>query len=148
MPSHVTAFGKAMATSLLVGAAIPGVGSISTPYTQLALFRTARGGQSEITGGAYARVDLNRGATVELVWDESRPFGALLRNTAQLAFPIATADWPTVTHLGTTVATAVDRGDVTASFTSYYLELSSPVTIESGDQFVIEPYNLLLASPL
>ena len=76
---------------------ITGVAQCSTPATVYLAAFTGNPGESgdvtnEVSGGGYARVDI------------SGKFGnaanGTTSNTADIAFPTATADWGTVTHVG------------------------------------------------
>ena len=72
----------------------------NTPYTPpeyvyLALFTsdpTDAGSGKEVTGGAYTRQEISFGAA-------SSP-GGTSSTIADLVFPVATANWGTVTHVG------------------------------------------------
>lgn len=73
---------------------------------------------TEVSGGAYARQSVAFDAAV----------GGATQNTAEIVFPVATASWGTVTHIGlrdaTTGGNLLMHGPLTVS-----------KTIDSGDQF-------------
>ncbi|WP_068616609.1 phage tail fiber protein [Paenibacillus tuaregi] len=76
----------------------------------------------EVTGGAYARQTLTFAApTVE----SGRQ---TIKNSADIQFPVATADWGTVTHMGI-------RDAATGGNLLYYGPLDSPRSILTNDRF-------------
>ena len=77
------------------------------------------GGGTEVTGGSYARQSMAFSVT-----------GDTASNTAQVAFPTATADWGTVTHVG--LFDASTSGNLLA-----WGELTSSKLVETGDIFRI-----------
>lgn len=78
---------------------------------------TAADTGTEVTGGAYARQPVTFGA----------PSGGVTSNTANVAFPTATAAWGNVTHVGI-------RDALTAGNLLYFAPLTTPRTINIGDQ--------------
>lgn len=76
------------------------------------------GGGTEVSGGGYARQAVTFGA----------PSNGVFTNSADVVFPIATANW------GTIVAFALFDA-ATGGNMLIYGNLSSPKTINSGDQF-------------
>jgi hypothetical protein len=84
----------------------------------LGLFTTApgeAGGGTEVSGGSYARQSVTFSVS-----------GNLATNTAALEFPVATADWGTITHVA--VYDASSGGNQIA-----YAALSTSKTIATGD---------------
>ena len=84
----------------------------------LGLFTTApgeAGGGTEVSGGSYARQSVTFSVS-----------GNLATNTAALEFPVATADWGTITHVA--VFDASTGGNQIA-----YAALSTSKTIATGD---------------
>jgi len=98
----------------------------NTAFTQptnlyVALFTAApsdAGGGTEVSGGAYARVNHN-------TWDVSA-VGATA-NTTEVLFASATANWGTITHIG--IFDAVTLGNLIA-----WAPLTASKAINSGDQ--------------
>ena len=98
----------------------------ATPYTApatvyVALFTAApgeAGGGTEVSGGAYARQSVTFTA----------PAPDTVTNTADINFPIATADW------GTIVAFAL-MDQAAAGNMLYYSALSASRTVLTNDQF-------------
>ena len=81
----------------------------------VALFTAApsdSGGGTEVSGGAYARQQMTAGWTVSGVATRAS-------NTAAVTFPVATASWGTVTHIGIfdalTVGNLLFHGALTTS---------------------------------
>jgi len=111
----------------------------TTNYTKpvtvyVALFTAApadAGGGTEVTGGAYARQALT---SADATWAAPGVAG-LIDNVAAITFPVASAAWGTITHLGLfdalTVGNLLMHGALTAS-----------KIIGNGDQFVIPIGNL------
>jgi hypothetical protein len=58
---------------------------------------------TEVTGGSYARVAVNRTGTG---WNAATGTLALVDNAAAVTFPTATADWGTITAFGITKSAA------------------------------------------
>lgn len=82
------------------------------------------GANNEVSGGSYARVQHS-------AWDIATEAGvvAFVLNDGVITFPLATADWGTVTHAGIWTHLTTDTDAV-------YLgrgELSSPRAIPNGD---------------
>lgn len=104
----------------------------TTAYTQptnvhVALFTAApsdTGGGTEVSGGAYARVQVAR---ADAQWNAPGAAG-LIDNVNAITFPTATASWGTVTHVGifdaATAGNLLMHGALTAS-----------KTVASGDTF-------------
>ena len=75
----------------------------------------------EVTGGGYARQQVIFSAPVEENGKQ------VIRNSADVVFPIATADWGTVTHAGI-------RDAATGGNLLYFGPLNVPRTILAGDR--------------
>lgn len=94
-------------------------GAVTRPTAwYLGLFTTApgeAGGGTEVSGGSYARQSVTFSVS-----------GNLATNTAALEFPVATADWGTITHVA--VYDASTGGNQIA-----YAALSTSKTIATGD---------------
>ena len=80
---------------------------------------------SEVSGGSYARQSVAFDA----------PSNGATANTAGLTFPVATANWGTITHVGIRDASA-------AGNLLWHGALSASKVINSGDQFVINAGDL------
>lgn len=96
-----------------------------TPPTTVyvALFTTATtdaGGGTEVTGGAYARQAI--ACTV--------PSNGATSNTADINFPVATADWGIITHIALCDAATLGNMLVHGAATTNK-------TIQSSDQYII-----------
>lgn len=94
----------------------------STVYA--ALFTSApgeAGGGTEVSGGGYARQPVSFAAAAN---------GAA-SNNADIAFPVATADWGTITHVA--LFDAATGGNMLL-----YGALSVAKTIQTGDQLIIK----------
>ncbi len=109
--------------------------ALALPITpHIALFTAAPsdlGGGTEVTGGAYARVNAAGlfGA----------PSGGQVANSAVIAFPNATATWGTVTHFA--VLTAATGGDMLrwgALQTSRLISTGDPVSFAIGQLVMTE----------
>lgn len=85
---------------------------------------TAADTGTEVSGGAYARQPITFGAPVV---DSGKQ---TIKNSAQIQFPVATADWGTITHVGI-------RDALTGGNLLYHGPWSAPRTILTGDRFVI-----------
>lgn len=86
--------------------------------------------QTEISGGSYARMSLNGS---DNYFTEAS--GGATSNYADIAFPVATGDWGTITHMA--IMDALTSGNVL-----FWGALSSGKTIETGDQFKFTAGNL------
>jgi hypothetical protein len=103
----VPAVGSTLADGTVVWTAISGIPSLRTQY--LALFTAApsdTGGGTEVTGGSYARAAVTCSLTTFAgtqgagTTATSSGTGGATSNNAAIAFAAATADWGTVTHVG------------------------------------------------
>jgi hypothetical protein len=75
---------------------------------------------TEVSGGGYVRQAVTFTA----------PSDGATSNSADIVFPVATADWGTITHIGL-------RDAATLGNLLLYGALTVPKTIQSGDQFKI-----------
>lgn len=80
---------------------------------------------TEVTGGAYARQTVTFGV----------PSNGVATNSAQVTFPVATASWGLVTHIG--IRDAATLGNLIV-----YGPLSTNKQIDIGDQFIIKTSSL------
>uniref|UniRef100_UPI00046EB276 phage tail fiber protein n=1 Tax=Paenibacillus ehimensis TaxID=79264 RepID=UPI00046EB276 len=85
----------------------------------------------EVSGGAYAR----KAATFTAAVLEGGK--QTIKNSADIEFPVATADWGTVTHIGI-------RDAATGGNLLYFGALTAPRTILSGDRFKLLTNSLVL----
>lgn len=85
---------------------------------------TAADTGTEVTGGAYARTPVTFGAPAIISNKET------IKNSADVTFPVASADWGAITHVG--IRDAAAAGNLL-----YYGPLSAARTILSGDRFRI-----------
>jgi hypothetical protein len=97
------------------------------------LENNTEGSQDEVSGGAYARQSLD-GATNYF----TPASGGETSNYADIEFPVATADWGTITHMA--IMDALTSGNVL-----FWGELTSSKLIETGDQFKFTAGNLDLS---
>ncbi len=94
----------------------------------VALFTAAptdAGGGTEVTGGAYARV--NR-APLDANWTAASATDGLTDNAAVITFPAATASWGTVTHFA--IFDALTAGNMLI-----WGALTASKTVGAGDTF-------------
>lgn len=78
-------------------------------------------GGTEVAGGSYARQSVAFAA----------PADGVTSNSAQISFPVATADWGVITHVG--IRDAAAAGNLL-----YHGQLDTPRTIEEDDQLVFD----------
>ena len=113
----------------------------NTAYTvpttiYIALYTAApadAGGGTEVTGGAYARVQVGPSLTD---WNGthgnttgvSSGTGGLVDNAADITFTTASASWGTVTHVG--IMDAVTGGNLL-----FHGALTASKTVDNGDTF-------------
>jgi hypothetical protein len=105
---------------------------LATPF--LALFTAApgeAGGGTEVTGGSYARQSLTG------VFGAPTGTPKQCSNTADLFFPVATANWGTITHFAVMDAS-------TAGTMHLYGALTASVTINNTEQFVFRAGQLVV----
>jgi hypothetical protein len=86
---------------------------------------TIAGSGTEVSGGSYARQSVAFGTVAS----------GTTENSADLLYPVATANWGTVTHIG--IYDASTSGNML-----YFGALASSKTINSQDQFKISAGNL------
>lgn len=86
---------------------------------------------TEVSGGAYARQAVTFTAPTQ-VSDK-----ATIKNASEIVFPVATASWGTITHVGI-------RDAATVGNLLYHGALTTPKTIEAGDQFRFLANELIL----
>ena len=82
---------------------------------------------TELSGGAYLRVAASFGA----------PTDGTIMNDADISFPVATADWAAVTHIGI-------RDNSSGGNLLMHQALATPVTVASGNNFRIPAGQLIL----
>lgn len=124
-------------------------GMAYTPPTELhvALYTGApsdAGGGTEITGGSYARAQLDPSGTH---WRNTQNSGTgassgtsgQTANAAVITFPAPTANWGTATHVG--VFDSSSGGNLIAQGT-----LSAPKTINNGDPAPTFPIGALVVT--
>lgn len=104
--------------------------AFTSPTTvYLALFTSApgeTGGGTEVSGGDYARQSITFGAP--------SPSGTI-KNSADITFPTATADWGTITHVA--IFDASTGGNMLV-----YGALTTSKTVGTGDTFKVSANNL------
>lgn len=83
---------------------------------------------TEVSGGGYARQPITFSAPALEGGKQT------IKNSAKVEFPVATADWGTITHIG--IRDAATGGSLIA-----FAELKAPRTILAGDRFVIDLNN-------
>ena len=119
----------AMQISNYLSAALLNAVLRNTPYTSpatvyVALYTsdpTAADTGTEVTGGAYARQAITFGAPTLVSGQQT------VSNSAEVVFPVATADWGTVTHVG--LRTAASGGSLLFS-----KALDNPRALLTGDR--------------
>ncbi len=79
---------------------------------------------TEVSGGDYARQEITFSAPAAESGKQTS------KNTTEIQFPVATADWGTITHIGI-------RDAATAGSLISFGPLETSRTILSGDRFVI-----------
>ena len=97
----------------------------------LALFTnnpTGAGTGTEVSGGAYARQQI----TFSVPADEAGI--QTIKNTTEIQFPVATANWGTITHVG--FYSAATGGTFKSS-----TALTAPRTINAGERLTISVDN-------
>ncbi|MBB6176371.1 MULTISPECIES: phage tail fiber protein [Anoxybacillus] len=100
----------------------------NTPYTSpsavyLALYTsdpTDANTGTEVTGGSYQRQQITFSA----------PSDGMVSNSNEILFPVATANWGTVTHIG--ILDAATGGNLL-----FYGAVTTPKTISTNDQLKI-----------
>lgn len=104
-------------------------GSFTKPTVlAVALFTAApsdAGGGTEVTGGAYARVNL---PPLDTNWTAVSATDGLTDNAVEILFPTATAAWGTITHFG--IFDAMTAGNLLI-----HGALTLSKAVASGDSF-------------
>jgi hypothetical protein len=129
----------AMAVSNYLAVALLNEVFRNTAYTQptvvyVALYTsnpTAADSGTEVSGGSYSRQSVTFSAPVV---DSGKQ---TIRNNAEVVFPIATADWGAITHVG--IRDASTTGNLL-----YYGALTNQRTVLSGDRIRIQTDSLAL----
>lgn len=107
--------------------------SFTPPATHVALFTTApsdSGGGTEVSGGDYARQQVNQDGATQPYWNAPTDDGGpqVIDNNGEIAFPQATADWGEVVAVG--IYDAATGGNLL-----YYGTLASSKTVTTNDTF-------------
>lgn len=95
---------------------------------RIALYTAApsdAGGGTEVSGGSYARQSYD---PADANWTAASGTDGLTDNASQISFPVATANWGTITHLAVL--------DPAGNFLLWGA-LAASKTINTGDQFVL-----------
>ena len=94
---------------------------------------------TEVTGGSYARVEVNPngGGTPEFALAVTDGIGKMVTNDDDITFPTATAAWGTVTHLGV-------RDASTGGNLLHHTDLDDSQVVGIGGVFKLEAGNLEL----
>lgn len=87
---------------------------------------TDAGTGTEVSGGSYARVQVNQDGVTSPFWADVGSDG--MENDSDVTFPTATASWGTVTHFG--IHDAVTTGNLL-----FHGALSANKTVGDGDTF-------------
>lgn len=107
----------------LINATLRGVAYTAPSTVYVALYTgdpTEAGTGPQVTGGAYVRRAITFGA----------PTDGAASNSAEVLFPVATANWGTVTHIG--IFDALTNGNML-----YYGALTNPKAIQTDDQLKV-----------
>lgn len=86
---------------------------------------------TEVAGGDYARQQVTFGAPATEAGKRT------VKNTAEVSFPVASADWGTVTHVGI-------RDAATGGNLLYYGAVGNPRTILESDRLKLSAGNVVL----
>jgi hypothetical protein len=84
---------------------------------------------TEVSGGSYARVTRN---PLDANWTAPDSTGGLTDNAAEIAFPQATANWGTITHIAILDSATLGAGNVL-----FHGALAASKVVNSGDTFKI-----------
>lgn len=112
----------------LINAVLRGIQYTSPSKVYVALFTsnpTDAGKGTEVSGGGYARQQVTFSA----------PSNGATSNSADVVFPVATADWGTITHFGIYDAATGGNLLIHGAF-----QIAKP--IYTGDQFIIRKGDL------
>ncbi|MCG6183330.1 phage tail fiber protein [Anoxybacillus sp. LAT_26] len=107
----------------LINAVLRNVPYTSPTAVYLALFTsdpTDANTGTEVTGGAYQRQQITFGA----------PTNGMVSNSNEILFPVATANWGTITHIG--IFDAATGGNLL-----FYGAVTTSKTISTNDQLKI-----------
>ena len=110
--------------------------NFAPPTTHVALFTTPGPGDdnagtaNEVSVGSYARITVNPDGGATPVWNAAviDGIGFGVDNADDIVFPVATAAWGTITHVG--IYDALTVGNLL-----YQGLLTSPVVINTDSQF-------------
>lgn len=106
----------------------------TAPATYVALFTVAPAddgtGGTEVSGGSYARVQVNQDGTTEPYWNTPVQSGGagLIDNQGAITFPTASGDWGEVVAVGIYDASTVGN-------LLYHGALAANRTVLTGDTF-------------
>lgn len=104
-------------------------GSYTKPTVlAIALFTVAptdAGGGTEVTGGSYVRIDV---PPLDANWSGASSTSGLTDNVAEIAFPVATANWGTVVAVG--IFDALTVGNLL-----FHGTLTTSKVVNTSDQF-------------
>lgn len=118
----------------ILNAVFRGVAYTSPGTVYVALYTadpTAADTGTEVTGGAYARQAVTFTAPAEVG-------GATqIENTADIQFPIASADWGNITHIGI-------RDALTSGNLLYHGALTNPRTILTSDRITFQAGEIVI----
>lgn len=112
---------------------LSGGAAFTPPATYVALFTVApsdSGGGTEVSGGGYARQQVNQDGATQPYWNAPVDNGGpqLIDNNGEIAFPQATASWGDIVAVG--IFDAATGGNLL-----YHGTLSSTKTISTNDTF-------------
>lgn len=125
-------FFRAQAIGITGASAAAGTGPTALFVALLTAAPSDAGGGTEVTGGSYARQSVTSALTA---WAGTQGVGTTTASTGTggqtsnnnaITFPSPTASWGVVTHLG--IYDAVTAGNLL-----YWVALTTPKTINSGD---------------
>lgn len=119
---------------------LSGGAAFTPPATYVALFTAApsdSGGGTEVSGGSYARVQVNQDGATQPYWNTPVDDGGpqLIDNNGAITFPQATGNWGTVVAVG--VYDAATGGNLL-----YHGTLTTSKTIETNDTFIFDDGDL------
>ena len=134
MASNVTDFGE----NALVGALFGASTSVPASFYMALLTQAPQISDDgtliyEPTVGGYTRVSFNN---TTAFW--SSPSGGVVTNVGTISFPVATADWPAVTHYALTSA-------VTGGNMYLYAPLQVPRIVQNGHLCKFDPGQLTIS---
>jgi hypothetical protein len=109
-----------------------GRASFTAPLSYyLGLFTSAPGvggGGTEVSVGSYARLQINNTATVPFMWIS--PVNGVTSNAIALVFPVAQANWGTITHWA--LFDGASGGNM-----CFFGTVTPSKLIQTGDQFSV-----------